>query len=1141
MHSRFFKAAMAAFALVLSFPLSKPVLAQSAGSGAIAGTITDPAGAVIPGIPVVITDSDTGATRTVTSNGAGYFSAPFLQPGHYEVVLGGGSFSKVDRKSIIVAVGDTLALDTRLTPATVSTEVEVTTEAPVLDTAKTDVDQTIDRAFVNNLPVNGRRYDNFVLLTTNVVPDGSSGILSFRGISGLYNENLVDGTNNNQAFFSEARGRASGAPYVYSEDSIQEFAASASGYSAEFGEAAGGIINAITRSGSNVMHGDLFYYLRYPDLNALDPYSKWSALHNGGNPALLTQTVHQQQQFGGSVGGAIIKDKLFYFFTYDGYRKVNPILYTSSVSAATLAQYATNTYTVGGVTQTTCPAPLTTAQCQAATTYILSTLGTFQRNLKQDIFFPKLDYQINQKNHISAQFLWDDFHQPNGYNSSATVNNGSVTNNGTANFHERILIANLESQLTANSANELHTQWSRDLETDTTNAPGPYFSLASLVSYGETSALPRPKFPDEHRWEAFDVYTFNKGKHTPKIGVDLNFIHEQLQNLFQGDGSYTYGGTAQVAFCNWVQDVYDVSVPATTAGSAPCGTTNAGTGKHYTSFTQVTDAINKTAPGLDDFWNKNLAVFAEDNWKVTPKLLVNAGIRYDVQLVPQPPHPYTTSYNGVASPLGNYYTNTIHINYKMYQPRVGFAWNAQPGTVLRGGYGLFYGLNSNSLYYTTRVENGVYQQQYNVTSPINSNAIQAPNVLFTPPGPALAAPFSGAATPQVVTGGGLSALSFRGIDPKFTNPYTHSFDLTLEQQLPLHTTLTLSYVGTRGMRLPYDIDVNQPAPTTIRTYTILNAAGAVDPTKGANGTVTVPFTPAGTARPSPNDGNVLVGFSGVNTWYHSGAFSIKRPFDHGFELLLNETWSHALDLSEVSGGNSVQNSGGGTFQGTNIILDPFNIRGKYSNGVNMTGEYGRSDLDIRTRFVGTLLYTSTFHTSFSRGVNYAINGWEVSGTYTAQSGQPLTELMNNTLPSGTYAGLDGGATGEAVTLNDSNGAGRVPFVSRNNKVFAGIHNIDARAGRVFPLHNQMNVSFYAEAFNLLNHRQVLGVSSSAYQYIVPGGKDTASGIACPASATAPCIAPLTSADTATPFGVPTTTSGVLYGARQLQFVAKFNF
>ena len=154
--------------------------------------------------------------------------------------------------------------------------------------------------------------------------------MNFHGISGFYNQNYVDGSNNNQMLFSEARGRASGTRYVYSIDSIKEFQANAATSSAEFGKAAGGQVNAITKSGTNHFHGDAFYYLRYPDLNAFDPYNKYQALHNNGNSFLLTQPIHQQQQFGGSIGGPIMRDRLFFFFTYDGFRKIVRVLYSNS-------------------------------------------------------------------------------------------------------------------------------------------------------------------------------------------------------------------------------------------------------------------------------------------------------------------------------------------------------------------------------------------------------------------------------------------------------------------------------------------------------------------------------------------------------------------------------------------------------------------------------------------------------------------------------------------------------------------------------------------------------------------------------------------------------------------------------------------
>jgi hypothetical protein len=223
----------------------------------------------------------------------------------------------VERKGIILEVGHTLSIDFTLAIETGTQTITVTTETPIVDTDKTEVSQEVTQDLVENLPIVGRRWDNFVLLTPGVTTDG--GLVSYRGISGLYNNNSVDGANNNRAFFSEARGRST-VPYTYSIDSIEEFQVSSSDYRAEFGQAAGGVVNAVTKSGANALHGDLFYFLRYPSLNALDPVNKAAGI--------FTQGVHQQQQFGGSGGGPAVKDKLFYFFTYDGSRKVFPVSYT---------------------------------------------------------------------------------------------------------------------------------------------------------------------------------------------------------------------------------------------------------------------------------------------------------------------------------------------------------------------------------------------------------------------------------------------------------------------------------------------------------------------------------------------------------------------------------------------------------------------------------------------------------------------------------------------------------------------------------------------------------------------------------------------------------------------------------------------
>src|ERR1700689_5505271 len=330
------------FALVTMLVLTAgSSFAQTAGAGTITGLLTDQTGAAVPGATVVVRNTDTGIDRSTTTNDSGIYFATFLQPGHYEVSVSKTGFAKLVRKDLLVQVGQTVSIDFALPIQTTQEQVTVTGQESLIDPEKTEQSEVVSKTLIENLPIIGRRWDNFVLLTPAVTTDG--GLVSYRGISGLYNNNSVDGANNNQAFFSEARGRST-VPGTYSLDSLQEFQVSASNYSAEFGQAAGGVVNAVTKSGSNGFHGDLFYYLRYPSLNALDPVNKAAGI--------FAQGVHQQQQFGGSAGGPAIKNKLFYFLTYDGSRKVFPVSYTSTAFPNGAAS-----------PNLTCPAAISATQC----------------------------------------------------------------------------------------------------------------------------------------------------------------------------------------------------------------------------------------------------------------------------------------------------------------------------------------------------------------------------------------------------------------------------------------------------------------------------------------------------------------------------------------------------------------------------------------------------------------------------------------------------------------------------------------------------------------------------------------------------------------------------------------------------------
>ncbi len=510
------------------------------------------------------------------------------------------------------------------------------------------------------------------------------------------------------------------------------------------------------------------------------------------------------------------------------------------------------------------------------------------------------------------------------------------------------------------------------------------------------------------------------GRHTLKAGVDLNMIHEIMIQLFTGDGVYNYPN-----FGSYVQDVFGVNG-----------------GAHYSSFGQTVDPI--TGVGKDDFWSKNMAFFLEDSWKTTQNLTVSAGIRYDLQLIPQPTVPFATSPNGQASPLGIAYTTSIPINHHMVAPRLGFAYNPFPGTVVRGGYGLFFANVPLSTYYNVRVENGKYQGQYNFTSPTANGAPTNTNVLFVPPGPALVAPFAGAVTPAAIglpacaaNSATCAAISFHGMDPHFTNPYTHSFDLAVEQQITPKTSFTLAYTGTRGMRLPYAPDRNvTPWTGLTRTYDVTNASGATIKQ------VTVPYYPSasspasggtGTPLPSPNDGNISVITSNLNTWYHALSASVNQQMMWGFSALANYTWAHTLDGGQIAGS-------GGTFYGTDIILDPYNRKNAYPSAanINMSSEGSNSDIDMRGRFVGSLVYNSKVESNLFL-VRTALTGWTLAGTLTAQDGFPITSFMSNnpsacpTCLNPALAPRDGGATGGGDNTGNAPGTsyGRNPFDKRN--------------------------------------------------------------------------------------------------------------
>ena len=521
------------------------------------------------------------------------------------------------------------------------------------------------------------------------------------------------------------------------------------------------------------------------------------------------------------------------------------------------------------------------------------------------------------------------------------------------------------------------------------------------------------------------------------------------------------------------------------------------TGKHWSTFTQVTDPI--THVGKDDFYDNDFGAYLEDTWKARPNLTVNLGVRYDLQHVPAPPKPNT------ATALLTQYTSTLNNDLNNIAPRLGISWELAKNTVLRAAYGIFYGKTSNSTYYALRVENGVYQQTFGGCTPTSVCAPSFPNVFFTPPGPAPAAPFVGALTPTVgIPGGTLSPLNaaVHGMTADFVSPAAHEAEITLERQLPGRMSISATYLLTRGLHLPASYDFNVSPTTQTVSYDVLTST---------NTTALTTTVPHYTARIDPNSGLILGQASVINSWYNGLVLTLRKPMSHDIEFTFNYTYSHALDDGQTAGTN-------GTFFGTDAVLDPYNLKGDYAN----------SDLDQRHRFVGSVVWQPMYGRDFSnKFTRQLVDGWTLSTIITAATGQPYAANIGTSSLASALPG-DGGMTGAEVSTFASPTGGRASWLGRNPYFLPNYKNIDFRVGRGFTFHERYRIDFMVDAFNLFNSTIVSAVNTTAYTYTGPGA-----GVC--AGHTNGCLVPSSS------FGSVTTTSGSLYGARQMQFGAKFNF
>ncbi len=327
------QSALASFLAIvgLLFLFENSAQAQAgAGTGRIEGTVTDASGSVVPGALITAREETTNIAVSVTSEDDGRFVVLYLAPGTYDVSIKKSGFASAEIKQVVVRVGTTSSVQPQLEVGNVSITVSVTSDAPLVDPTQSALSSVVERRSIEALPLNGRNFTDFVLLTPGATTDGDFGMVSFNGMAGNFNNYMVDGANNNNAFFAQQIGRTS-IPFQFSEDVVQEFQVSSTGYEAEFGQAGGGVVNTVTKSGGNDFHGDGYYYILDSALNSNDFINN----ENG-----IAKPSNRRQQFGGTLGGPIIHDRLFFLGNYEGQVRNEPLTVNDAPALAGLSDPA---------------------------------------------------------------------------------------------------------------------------------------------------------------------------------------------------------------------------------------------------------------------------------------------------------------------------------------------------------------------------------------------------------------------------------------------------------------------------------------------------------------------------------------------------------------------------------------------------------------------------------------------------------------------------------------------------------------------------------------------------------------------------------------------------------------------------------
>jgi len=962
------------FVLFALLPLlATSVISAQTFRGTVLGTVTDVSGARVSGASVKVHNVATGLERTTQTSGDGSYSVPELPIGSYTVTVSQSGFQTSVTNNVVVDVATERRVDAVLKTGQVTEEVEVSGEQlPQVDTTTAELGGTLTAQAIANIPVNGRDYTKLIYLNPGVSgsPDqisdspGSFGEFSMNGSRGRSNNYLLDGTDMNDGFRNDPAINEAGVfgdpATILPIDAVGELRV-LSNYEAEYGRNSGAIVNIVTKSGTNQLHGSALEYYRSGALGARNYFNINSQPKN----------PFTNNQFGGSLGGPIVKDKVFFFADYEGQREAGAQAGLSCVPdaaaiAAAKAQAAANGVALSPtmlnlLARNPWPAP----DIPGATANLdgtcnpgspggpadnLATSTRFFNNV--DSVIGKIDYNPNASNMITGRYYFGNSHQSFPF---AQLAGGLLPGFNTL-TPTRVQLVSLSYVKVVNSdqLNEARLGWNRfaegffpedgnfnpasiglDTGVSSFNYGLPKISVGSFSVIGATASVPRQRV--DTNWHFIDNYSWKLGRHDLKFGFEFRrtSITITQNNNFRGKLSFT-------------------DLTSFLEGFASSGSQAAGyTPRH-------------------EFEN-NEGLYVQDSFRVTAQLTLNFGLRWDYFGVPGEKnnlfYQLSPANGGTLVQVGAHGgpSSLYDKDYQNFAPRVAFAYdlNGKGTTVVRGGYGIFYDAFSQDIF----------------LGHLPFNCVFCPGPAFVGIGTAPIT-FASATTSQILPGvpvftGSAPLGDYFGVNPNIRTPYVQNWNLNIQRQIGSKAVAQIAYVGAKGTKLFAFRDINQPSQAAI-------TAADIAACTGGSTFPNCPIPSYGVPRTAyPNFFYVNQEEASATSNYNALQLSLRANSWHGLSSQANFVWSHSLDNASD-------------------LEDFIPNAAQPNNSLNAAAEYGDSNFDIRRRFTWNFTYMfPTFAGSYSR----LKNGWGFDGVLNLQDGQPFNFNYNF---EGDYSGAGEG-------------------------------------------------------------------------------------------------------------------------------------